>query len=676
VLVVGAGGIGCELVKNLVLTGFEDITMIDLDTIDYSNLNRQFLFRAHHVNRPKALVAREAVLEFPHDQGLDIKAEHGNIKEARFGPDFFRTVRPAACGAGYLAIFSAQGPRCLTTPAPRPPCPAAAAVRCSAPTHLSTGGRPAFAPAHPAQFNIVLNALDNVDARRHVNRVCLAIDMPLIESGTMGYVGQVMRPARDAHRSTTRPHRLGRAHPADFANPRAPLPRHTQVRAILKGRTKCFECDPVAPPKSYPICTVRNHPDKPMHCIAWAKELLFKKIFGGEETDLVDTTEEHPDGDDNGPADGPADCAPPPLQRQLGETARQYAERIFRTVFEADVERLLSMATLWKERTPPVKIELSSLSLPDAAPLAEVEQRAWTVPECAAVMLSCIERILTDRTAEVGSLSFDKDDPDALDFVTAAANLRSAVFHIPLLSRWDVKEIAGNIIPAIATTNAIIAGFIVLEALKVLRGDLDACRYCVCNRLPSGRKRDVLLPASRLDAPNPYCFVCAGSTSTLQLDASRFTVRMFLEQVVKKHLSFHKPTVDLVNEIDDSVNPLQLCEGDDEALDDDDKAQLDRWLDSPLDQLPVKLGPGVVFTVDDTNQQLKCKIALSHCVLDEERFPSGFQFTGGAPAPPPPPPPAATVDEAGARNKRQKTEGQTAAAMAVIDGDDGVILLE
>jgi len=574
VLVVGAGGIGCELVKNLVLTGFEDITMIDLDTIDYSNLNRQFLFRAHHVNRPKALVAREAVLEFPHDEGLDIKAEHGNIKEARFGPDFFRT------------------------------------------------------------FDIVLNALDNVDARRHVNRVCLATDKPLIESGTMGYVGQ--------------------------------------VRAILKGRTKCFECDPVAPPKSYPICTVRNHPDKPVHCIAWAKELLFKKIFGGEDTDLVDTSEEHPDGDDN----GPGAAAPPPLQRQPGETARQYAERIFRTVFEADVERLLNMATLWKERTPPVKVVLGSLSLPDAAPLAEVEQRAWTVPECAAVMLSSIERILTDRTAEVGSLSFDKDDPDALDFVTAAANLRSAVFHIPLQSRWDVKEIAGNIIPAIATTNAIIAGFIVLEALKVLRGDLDACRYCVCNRLPSGRKRDVLLPASRLDAPNRHCFVCAGSTSTLQLDASRFTVGMFLEQVVKKHLSFHKPTVDLVNEIDDSVNPLQLCEGDDDALDDDEKAQLDRWLDTPLDQLPVKLGPGVVFMVDDTSQQLKCKIALSHCLLDEEHFPSGFQFSGGMPAPPPPAPPAVADDESSARNKRQKTEGQTAAAVTVVDDEDGAILLE
>ena len=86
ILVVGAGGLGCEILKNLALCGVKHIFVVDLDTIELSNLNRQFLFRQKDIGKFKAEVACEFIKRKYPD--IEIKSSCKKIQE--FTDDFFR----------------------------------------------------------------------------------------------------------------------------------------------------------------------------------------------------------------------------------------------------------------------------------------------------------------------------------------------------------------------------------------------------------------------------------------------------------------------------------------------------------------------------------------------------------------------------------------------------------
>lgn len=110
-----------------------------------------------------------------------------------------------------------------------------------------------------ATFDLVFNALDNLDARRHVNRMCLAADIPLIESGTTGFNGQV----QVIKKVNITIGRGGHLHTKYVFN-----------SEIIQAKTECYDCNSKPVPKSFPVCTIRSTPSQPIHCIVWAKSYL------------------------------------------------------------------------------------------------------------------------------------------------------------------------------------------------------------------------------------------------------------------------------------------------------------------------------------------------------------------------------------------------------------------
>lgn len=135
VFLVGAGAIGCEMLKNLALMGVGTagegaIVVADMDRIERSNLSRQFLFRNTDIGQSKAGTAVRAI----RSMNPRVRSE---FFEAKVGPETENL----------------------------------------------------FSDAFFERLTFVCNALDNVEARKYVDSRCVRFGKPLLESGTLGTRG-------------------------------------------------------------------------------------------------------------------------------------------------------------------------------------------------------------------------------------------------------------------------------------------------------------------------------------------------------------------------------------------------------------------------------------------------------------------------------------------------------
>lgn len=183
--IVGAGAIGCELLKNFAMIGLGakggEIIITDMDLIEKSNLNRQFLFRPHDVSKLKSSTAAAVVKRM--NPELNVTGH-----ENRVGPETETTY--------HEAFFQS--------------------------------------------LDGVANALDNIDARIFMDRKCVYHRKPLLESGTLGTMG------------------------------------NTQV--VVPFMTESYSSTQDPPEKSIPICTLKNFPNAIEHTLQWARD-NFEGIF-------------------------------------------------------------------------------------------------------------------------------------------------------------------------------------------------------------------------------------------------------------------------------------------------------------------------------------------------------------------------------------------------------------
>lgn len=456
---VGAGAIGCEMLKNWAMIGLATgpkgkINVTDMDQIERSNLNRQFLFRPRDVGKLKSECAAQAVQAM----NPDLKGKINMLKdrvaqdtEHVFNEDFW------------------QG------------------------------------------LDGVTNALDNVDARTYVDRRCVFFHKPLLDSGTLGTKGntQVVLPRQTESYSSSQdppeqsfpmctlrsfPNRIEHtiAWAKDlfhtyFAGPAEIVNAYMTQKDYLGSQLK------QSGNEKQTLETLRDFlvSEKPQSfddCIEWAR-MQFEKQYNNAIQQLLYNFPKDSKTSSGQPFWSGPKRAPDPLQFDpknpthysfvlAGANLHAFNYHIKPSRDEQHITDVLNhMIVPDFKPDPGVKIQADDK---DPDPNANGGGAMDDDEQHEAIAKSLPQpKTLDAGKFRIEAVEFEKDD-DAnfhIDFITAASNLRAENYKIVTADRHKTKFIAGKIIPAIATTTALVTGLVVLELYKVVDGKDDLEQY-------------------------------------------------------------------------------------------------------------------------------------------------------------------------------------------------------
>ncbi|XP_065295420.1 ubiquitin-like modifier-activating enzyme 1 [Dermacentor albipictus] len=443
---VGAGAIGCELLKNFAMMGLGSkggcIYVTDMDVIERSNLNRQFLFRPWDVGQLKSRVAARAAGNMnPDVEILPHCNRVGHDTENVYTDDFFNSL------------------------------------------------------------NGVANALDNVESRNYVDSRCVRLGKPLLESGTLGTKGNVQVVVPHLSESYSSSH-----DPAEMSIPICTLKHFPNaIEHTLQWARDEFEGlfkqtpeiahkyleDPVSFVKktlslpgdepaevftSVKKQLVDERPTSFADCVAWAR-LHFQNQYSNQIRQLLHSFPRDYCTTTGAPFWSGFKRCPHPIEFDASESLHMdyivAAANLRATVYgianctdRHEISRILGQVTvpLFRPRSA-VRI-----SVTENDPSSDTGGHAD--PDRFSSLIEELPQLSSLAGVSVTPLEFEKDDDTNfhMDFIVAASNLRASNYEIPLADRHHSKLIAGKIIPAIATTTSLVAGLVCLELYKLVQG--------------------------------------------------------------------------------------------------------------------------------------------------------------------------------------------------------------